>query len=404
MTKKATGGALAGFRVIDLTRVLGGPFCTQLLSDHGAEVIKVEPPQGDEVRDWGPPFKDGLSAYFSGVNRNKKSIGLDLRTEAGQDVLFRLLEDADVMIDNFKSGSLEKWGIGYEDVIAKRFPSLIYCSITGFGADGPFGGFPGYDAVAQALSGQISVNGSPDAGPTRIGVPIIDLATGLYGVIGILLAAEERRRSGLGQWVDTSLFDTGVALLHPQAANYFMSGKEPALTGNSHPNISPYDQYATKQGRLFLAIGNDRQFRLLGEILGHPEWATNPHFLHNPERVEHRAELNAAITEALADHVAEDVSAALLKKGAPAGAVLTIPEVAEHPHTLHREMVVELDGYLGTGIPIKMGRTPGSIRTTPPHFGSATRDVLASLGYDRGEVDGLIADEVAFTERAKPPA
>ncbi|MBT4046597.1 MAG: CoA transferase [Rhodospirillaceae bacterium] len=403
MTDKQTGGALAGFRVIDLTRVLGGPFCTQLLSDHGAEVIKVEPPQGDEVRDWGPPFKDGLSAYFSGVNRNKRSLGLDLRSARGQEILFQLLEGADVMIDNFKAGSLEKWGIGYEDVIAKRFPSLIYCSITGFGADGPYGGFPGYDAVAQALSGQISVNGSPESGPMRIGVPIIDLATGLYASIGILMAAEERRRSGQGQRVDASLFDTGVALLHPQAANYFMSGKAPVLTGNSHPNISPYDLYKTKQGQLFLAIGNDRQFRLLGETLGHPEWATDPRFLHNPERLEHRHELNAAITEALSTHVAEEVSSTLLAKGAPAGAVLTIAEVAELPHTLHREMVVELDGYRGTGIPIKMGRTPGSIRAKPPHYGSATRDVLAGLGYDRTQVDDLIADEVAFTERAKPP-
>ena len=399
-----TGGALAGFRVIDLTRVLGGPFCTQLLSDHGAEVIKIEPPQGDEVRDWGPPFKDGLSAYFSGVNRNKRSIGLDMRTKRGQEILFQLLEGADVMIDNFKSGSLEKWGIGYEDVLSKRFPSLIYCSITGFGADGPFGGFPGYDAVAQALSGQISVNGSPETGPTRIGVPIIDLATGLYASIGILLAAEERRRSGLGQRVDASLFDTGVALLHPQAANYFMSGKTPVLTGNSHPNISPYSQYPTKKGRLFMAIGNDRQFRLLAELLGHPEWSTDPRFLHNPERVENRDALDAAITGALRDHVAEDITMALLAKGAPAGAVLTIPEVAEHPHTKHRQMVVELDGYRGTGIPIKMGRTPGSVRTTPPHYGSATRDVLAGLGYDRAQVDELIADEVAFTERAKPPS
>jgi len=403
MTDPITGGALAGFRVVDLTRVLGGPFCTQLLSDHGAEVIKVEPPQGDEVRDWGPPFKDGLSAYFAGVNRNKKSVGLDLRDDRGQEVLFKLLDGADVMIDNFKSGSLEKWGIGYEDVLSKKFPSLIYCSITGFGADGPFGGFPGYDAVAQALSGQISVNGAPESGPTRIGVPIIDLATGLYAAIGILLAAEERRKSGKGQRVDTALFDTGVALLHPQAANYFMSGKAPVLTGNSHPNISPYSQYLTKKGLLFLAIGNDRQFRLLAEILGHPDWANDPRFLHNPERVANRVDLHEAITEALRDREAEDVSSELLKTGAPAGAVLTIPEVAEHAHTKHAKMVVELEGYRGTGIPVKLGRTPGSVQSAPPHYGSDTRDVLASLGYDRGQVDDLIGSEIAFTKRAKPP-
>ena len=404
MTDPINGGTLAGFRVVDLTRVLGGPFCTQLLSDHGAEVIKVEPPQGDEVRDWGPPFKDGLSAYFAGVNRNKKSVGLDLRNDRGQEVLFKLLDGADVMIDNFKSGSLEKWGIGYEDVLSKKFPSLIYCSITGFGADGPFGGFPGYDAVAQALSGQISVNGAPESGPTRIGVPIIDLATGLYAAIGILLAAEERRKSGKGQRVDTALFDTGVALLHPQAANYFMSGKAPVLTGNSHPNISPYSQYLTKKGLLFLAIGNDRQFRLLAEILGHPDWANDPRFLHNPERVANRVDLDEAITEALRDREAEDVSSELLKKGAPAGAVLTIPEVAEHAHTKHAKMVVELEGYRGTGIPVKLGRTPGSVQSAPPQYGSDTRDVLASLGYDRGQVDDLIGSEIAFTKRANQPS
>ncbi|MDP6345744.1 MAG: CaiB/BaiF CoA-transferase family protein, partial [Alphaproteobacteria bacterium] len=238
----------------------------------------------------------------------------------------------------------------------------------------------------------------------RLGIPIIDLATGLYAAIGILMAVEERRRSGRGQRVDTTLFDTGVALLHPQAANYFMSGQPPVLTGNSHPNISPYDQYPTSKGRLFLAIGNDRQFRLLCEILGRPQLADDPRFLHNADRVVNRAELNAAITELLADHEAESISTALLAKGAPAGAVLTIPEVVEHPHTRHREMVVEIDDYRGTGIPIKLGRTPGAVRAKPPHYGSATREVLASLGYDEAAIDRLIADGIAFTERAKPPA
>ena len=403
MTDATSGGALAGFRVVDLTRVLGGPYCTQILSDHGAEVIKVEPPQGDEVRDWGPPFKDGLSAYFAGVNRNKRTMGLDVRTKRGQEVLFRLLETADVMIDNFKAGSLEKWGIGYEDVLAKRFPGLIYCSITGFGADGPFGGFPGYDAVAQALSGQISVNGSPEAGPTRIGIPMIDLGTGLYAAIGILMAAQERQRSGRGQRVDASLFDTGVALLHPQAANYFMSGKAPVLTGNSHPNISPYDQYPTGKGQIFLGIGNDRQFRLLCEVLGEPGLAEDPRFLHNADRLEHRHALNARIAELLASREAEKISTQLLNKGVPAGAVLTIPEVMQHPHTKHRNMVVEIDGYRGTGIPVKLGRTPGAAHSKPPLYGSSTRAVLAEIGYAEAEIDAMIAEDIAFEERTKAP-
>ena len=397
------GGALAGFRVIDLTRVLGGPYCTQILADNGAKVIKVEPPQGDEVRDWGPPFKGGLSAYFAGVNRNKRAVGLDLRTPEGQAVLFRLLEDADVMIDNFKPGSLERWGIGYEDVLQARFPKLIYCSITGFGADGPFGGFPGYDAVAQALSGQISVNGTPETGPVRLGIPIVDLATGLFAAIGVLMAAEERRRSGRGQRVDASLFDTGVALLHPQAANFFMTGKTPMPTGNSHPNISPYDQYPTGKGNLFLAIGNERQFRLLWQELGRPEVADDPRFLRNSDRIENRAALNALITEALADRHAEEVSRHLLARGVPAGAVLTIPEMAAHPHTAHRDMVVEIDDYRGTGLPIKFGRTPGAARAKPPLYGSATREVLSEAGYGADEIEALIEQGVVLVERAPPP-
>ena len=395
-----SGGALAGFKVIDLTRVLGGPYCTQILADYGAEVIKVEPPQGDEVRDWGPPFKGGLSAYFAGVNRNKRAIGLDLRTPEGQEVLFRLLEGADAMIDNFKPGSLERWGIGFEDVLQERFPQLIYCSITGFGADGPFGGFPGYDAVAQALSGQISVNGTPETGPIRLGIPIVDLATGLFAAIGVLMAAEERRRSGRGQRVDSSLFDTGVALLHPQAANFFMTGKTPVPTGDSHPNISPYDQYPTGKGTLFLAVGNERQFRLLWEELGRPEVANDPRFLRNSDRIENRAALNALIIEALADRDAEAVSRHLLAHGVPAGAVLTIPEMAAHPHTAHRGMVVEIDDYKGTGLPLKFGRTPGTARSKPPLYGTATREVLAEVGYSDEDIESLIEQGVARVDRS----
>ena len=394
------GGALSGFRVIDLTRVLGGPYCTQLLADNGAEVIKVEPPRGDEVRDWGPPFKGGLSAYFAGVNRNKRSMGLDLGAPEGREALFRLLEDADAMIENFKPGTLERWGIGYEDVLRERFPRLIYCSITGFGADGPLGGFPGYDAVAQALSGQMSVNGTPETGPMRLGVPIIDLATGLFAAAGVLMAAEERRRSGRGQRVDASLFDTGVALLHPQAANYFMTGGTPVPTGNSHPNISPYDQYPTGKGNLFLAVGNERQFRRLWETLGRPEVADDPRFRRNGDRVEHRGALNALIVEALADRGAEEVARRLLAEGVPAGAVLTIPEMAAHPHTAHRRMVVEIDDYRGVGLPLKFGRTPGAARTRPPLYGSATREVPGEIGYGDGEIDALIGKGVVRVERA----
>ena len=404
MTEAARTGALAGFKVIDLSRVLGGPYCTQILADHGAEVIKIEPPQGDEVRDWGPPFKDGLSAYFAGINRNKRALSLDLSEAAGREVLLRLLEDADVLIENFKPGGMARWGIGYEEVLAERFPRLIYCSLTGFGADGPFGGFPGYDPVVQALTGCIAVNGSAESGSMRIGIPLVDLTTGLYAAVGILMAAEERRRSGRGQRVDTCLFDTGVALQHPHGANYFMSGDEPLLTGNSHPTVSPCDQYPTAKGRIYLAIGNDRQFAILCDELGRPGLADEDRFRHNADRQVNRAELNALLVELMAGREAEDLSIRLSARGAPAGAVLSVGEVMEHPHTAARRMTVSLDGYRGTGIPVKLGRTPGEVRSTPPLFGTSTRRILAEAGYDEAEIEALLDDAVAFEERRQPPA
>ncbi len=238
-------GALSGIKVIDLTRVLGGPYCTMILSDHGAEVIKIEPPQGDEVRDWGPPFHEDDASYFIGINRNKHSIGLDIGKPEGRAVLLRLLEGADVLVENFKPGSMEKWDLGYEQMLSERFPGLIHCRISGFGADGPLGGLPGYDAILQAMTGLMSVNGDPSTGPMRLGAAIVDMGTGLYSAIGILMALAERSRSGRGQFLDMTLYDCGMALLHPQAANYFLNGQRPVPTGNPHPNLVPYDKYPT---------------------------------------------------------------------------------------------------------------------------------------------------------------
>src|SRR5271165_656099 len=267
-------GALAGLKVVDLSRVLGGPFCTQILGDHGADVLKVEPPVGDETRTWGPPFQDGTAAYFIGVNRNKRGIVLDLTSEEGRMALLGLLEGADVMIENFKTGTLEKWGIGGE-ALRERFPRLIHCRISGFGADGPLGGMPGYDAAIQAMSGLMSVNGepAPEGGPTRIGVPVVDLVTGLNACIGILMALHERESSGRGQLVEAALFDCAISLLHPHLANYFLAGTEPKRYGNAHPNVVPYDTFATRTTPLFLAVGNNGQFRKLCEQLGCPELA-----------------------------------------------------------------------------------------------------------------------------------
>ena len=233
--------ALDGVRVIDLTRVLGGPFCTQWLGDHGADVIKIEPPQGDDVRHWGPPFHEefGASSYFAGINRNKRGMALDLRQEAGKEALFKLLETADILIENFKPGSMEKWGMGYEEVLSRRFPRLIHSKVSGFGADGPMGGLPGYDAVIQAQAGMMSVNGVPGGGPTRLGIAIVDMATGMAAAIGIGMALYERSVSGKGQFIETSLYDTGVSLLFPHYANYFLSGKTPVRSRGTATRTCP---------------------------------------------------------------------------------------------------------------------------------------------------------------------
>jgi len=394
-------GALAGIRVIDLTRVLGGPYCTQILGDHGADVIKIEPPQGDEVRDWGPPFRDDAASYFVGINRNKRGLALDLAKPEGREVLMRLLEGADVLIHNFKSGTLEKWGIGYADTLAKKFPRLIYCHITGFGPDGPMGGLPGYDAAVQAVSGLMSINGTKESGPVRMGSPIVDLGTGLNAAIGILMALYDRAKTGKGQAVDCSLYDCAISLLHPQAANYLMSGKPPQLIGNAHPNISPYDSYKTKGDAVFLAVGNDRQFERLCAELGRPALAQDARFRTNADRVAHREVLRGELEKLLAERDGAALAEKLIRIGVPAGAVMQIPEVFEHPHTKHRRMVVRQGDYSGTGIPIKLSRTPGSVRRLPPRFNRDGAAVLEEAGYAAGEIAALEASGVVAAKRRK---
>jgi len=399
MPATTPAGALAGIRVVDLTRVLGGPYCTQILADHGAEVIKVEPPQGDETRDWGPPFNEGRAAYFEGVNRNKRSLGLDVSKPEGKAVLLRLLETADVLIENFKPGSLEKWGLGYEEVLSKRFPGLVHCSVTGFGPDGPLGGFPGYDAVIQAMSGMLSVNGSPESGPVRVGTPMVDMGTGLNAVIGILMAIIERGRSGRGQHLDVTLYDCAVSLLHPQGANYLMSGKAPVITGNAHPNIYPYDVFQSGTKPVFLAIGNNGQFRRLCAAIGAPELSDDPRYADNALRSENRATLKPAIEAKLSALDGDELCDRLLREMVPAGPVNAIPEVMTAPHTVYRKMRVELDGYQATGIPVKMSRTPGSVRAKPPEYGADGRDVLHHAGYTDAEIAKLIDGGVVLERR-----
>jgi crotonobetainyl-CoA:carnitine CoA-transferase CaiB-like acyl-CoA transferase len=395
-------GALAGLKIIDLSRVLGGPYCTQMLGDHGADVIKVEPPQGDETRGWGPPFQGDAASYYIGVNRNKRGIALDLSKPAGREVLFRLLETADVLVENFKTGTLERWGMGYEAVLSEKFPRLIHCRVSGFGADGPLGGYAGYDAAVQGMAGLMSLNGEAEGEPLRVGVPVVDLATGLNAALAIMMALQERQRSGKGQLVEATLYDCAVALLHPYAANWFLSQKAPQRTGNAHPNVSPYDQFHTKTKRIFLAIGNNRQYaRFCGEI-GRPELAQDPRFRDNKDRVTNRAALRRELEGAMAALDGEALTMRLLDRGVPCGVVQELPDVLTHAHTKHRKMIYEQGAYRGVGAPVKLSRTPAALRRTPPRFGEANREVLREAGFGESEIERLIASGIVADTTQKP--
>lgn len=389
----ANTGALKGLKVIDLSRVLGGPFAGQILGDHGADVIKIEPPAGDETREWGPPFQEETASYFIGINRNKRALALDLRHDDGCGVLLRLLEDADVLLENFKTGTLEKWGIGY-DVLSARFPRLIHCRVSGFGADGPLGGMPGYDAILQAMGGIMSVNGTAESGPTRVGLPVVDMVTGLNAVQGILLALHHRQNSGVGQFVEAALFDSALSLLHPHAANYALSGKLPRRTGNDHPNISPYSTYATGSRPIYLSVGNDRQFARLCDLIGAPEIAADPRFSSNGMRVKNRAELRIALETVLAAFEGSELAEKLINAGVPAGPVLDLGEALAHPHTAHREMNVDIDEYRGVGAPLKATATPASYRRKPPKFAEHRNEILAEAGFSPDEIAQLTADGI----------
>jgi len=394
--KRAADGALRGFKVIDLSRVLAGPVCTQILGDHGAEVIKIEPPSGDETRSWAPFGPEGRSAYYSGINRNKIHAAADLSNGKGRELLLRLLEGADVLIHNFKAGTLERWGLGYEDVLSKRFPRLIYCHITGFGEDGPLGGLPGYDSVVQAIAGCMSVNGRAEAGPTRVGMSIVDLGTAMNALAAILMAAYERERSGHGQKLDICLYDTALSYLHPHAAGYLQAGVEPARTGNQHPSIAPYEEFQTRSGSMFLGVGNDGQFLAVCRELGCEELVDDQRFTTNALRVKNRTVLHDLLQVHLAHHDAEALSTRLLGKGIPASAILDVPRALAAPHTAHRSMIVEDGSYKALGIPIKLSRTPGAVRSVPRALGADTREVCRQAGFDQSQIDDMVAGGIVF--------
>jgi succinate--hydroxymethylglutarate CoA-transferase len=393
MTEQSNG-PLAGTRVVDLTRILAGPLCTMMLGDMGAEIIKVEPPgSGDDTRAWGPPFVAGEAAYFLGVNRNKRSLTLNMAAPAGQAVLQELVKRADVLVDNFKLGTLAKWGFG-DAWFEEHAPRLVRCSITGYGTSGPKAALPGYDFILQAESGLMSICGAPDGGPTKYGVAIVDVCTGMLASNSILAALNARTRTGKGQKVEVSLYESSLAMLVNVAASYLAAGRGGGRFGNGHPSIVPYTTYAAADAMLALAVGNDSQFGKCAGVLGHPEWAQDARFCTNRARVENRAVLDALIGEALAQDTAERWVAKLKAVGVPCGRINTVAQALDDPHTAARRMVETVThptiGELKLlGIPFKFSDTPAAVGRAPPTLGQHTDEILSELGMDAAAIAAL---------------
>jgi crotonobetainyl-CoA:carnitine CoA-transferase CaiB-like acyl-CoA transferase len=404
-------GALSNLRVLDLSRVLAGPWAGQLLGDLGAEVIKVERPvSGDETRAWGPPYlrdEEGMAtteaAYFLCANRNKKSVAINIAKPQGQALVRKLAACSDVLLENFKVNGLQPYGLDYASLRAVN-PRLVYCSITGFGQTGPYATRPGYDALIQGMSGLMSITGrtegEPGAGPQKVGVALTDVLTGLYAVVGIFAALSDRDRTGVGQHIDLALLDTQVACLANQAMNYLTTGVAPSRMGNAHPNIVPYQDFPTADGYVIIAVGNDSQFRSLCRALGEPQWADDDRFRTNADRVANRGALIALIRRATVLKSTRDWVQLLEANNVPGGPINTIHDVFEDTQVRARQMQQEMPHPLAGRVPIvanpiRMSQSPVEYRLAPPLLGEHTRQVLIEvIGVPEAEVEALLAAEV----------
>ena len=392
---EANSGPLAGIRVLDLTRVLAGPYCAMFLGDLGAEVVKVEQPGvGDDTRGWGPPFSGGESAYFLCVNRNKKSLTVDLKSDRGIALIRQLAERADVLIENFRPGAMDRFGLGDKDLRSAN-PKLVYASLSGFGADGPMADIPGYDLIVQAWGGLMSITGTAESGPLKVGVAIIDLVAGLMLGKAIVAALYAREKIGVGQKVDTSLLEAEVASLINAGSNYLISGKIPGRWGNAHPTIVPYQSFQTADGFLVIGVASEGIWKRFSAAIGKAELADDPRFLKNADRVEHRQELIAILAAIFKSGSTEYWLSVLNKGDVPCAPVQTINQVFSAPQVLHREMLVTVEHpTAGTlkmaGVPVKFSTTPAAVRMPPPLLGQHNDEVLSSwLGMNSAEIDQL---------------
>jgi crotonobetainyl-CoA:carnitine CoA-transferase CaiB-like acyl-CoA transferase len=401
-----TAGALSHIRVLDLTRVLAGPWATQILGDLGADVIKVERPgSGDDTRGWGPPYAggSGLSAYFLCTNRNKKSVAIDISRPEGADIVRQLAAHSDVLVENFKVGGLRQYALDY-DSLKTANPRLVYCSITGFGQTGPDAHRSGYDAMIQAMGGLMSItgraDGDPGAGPQKVGVALTDIMTGLYATIAVLAALEHRARSGAGQYIDLALLDVQVACLANQAMNFLATGESPQRLGNAHPSIVPYEDFPTADGHIMLAVGNDGQFARFCELAGRAEWSRDVRFATNRARVENRHALVPLVREATRAQTTAFWMQRLEASGVPCGPINSIADVFREPQVRSRGLSIELpDSTAGrvplVASPLRLSETPVSYRAAPPDLGANTRAVLrAVLNLPEQELDSLASRQI----------
>ncbi len=400
----ASEGMLAGVRVLDFSRILAGPFCTMILGDLGADVIKVEQPgMGDGTRQWGPPWhgtgEAALSAYYVSINRNKRSVTLNLKSEAGRALARELAARARVVVENFKAGQMAEFGLGYDELRARN-PALVYCSITGFGQSGPYRDRPGYDYVIQAMSGLMSITGEPDGPPVKVGVAIADVIAGLFAASAILAAVRHAERTGQGQYLDVALLDTQIAALVNVASNYLVSGETPPRLGNQHPNIVPYQTFRAADREFVLACGSDAQFARLCAIIERPDLLADERFATNPARVEHRAALISLLAEIFARRPAEEWVEALLAAGIPAGPIYDIPAALTDPHVQARGLVKEAPDMPGgplklIGPPVQSWPNPATVRRPPPALGQHTDEVLREvLGLEEATLTAYRAQGV----------
>lgn len=393
---------LSGVRVVDLTRILAGPYATMLLGDLGADVVKIEHPEGgDDTRGWGPPWvpgAGGASAYFTSVNRNKRSCTLDLKTEQGRDVLWRLVERSDVLISNFRPGVLERLGFGWETVRAHA-PRVVYVLINGYGAEGPAAAKPSFDVIVQGESGIMDLTGHPGGPPTRVGISLGDETAGLLAVQGILAALLVRERTGEGQRVEIALHDGLLSLLTFQAQNWWAGGKAPTRIGNAHPSIVPYQTFPTADGWMNVGVGNERQWRRFCDAVGRPEWIGEPRFRTNADRLVHREELVPRIEEIFRARTTAEWMETLSAVDVPCGRIRSVAEALDSPEARARGMIVEVEGLDGEPVPlvgpaVKLSGSPARVRRRPPGLGEHTEEVLAELGYDETGVTALREERI----------